>query len=55
MSNCPTITVKELRERLSVYPDDFLIDFSGLGFYRLKQRGANIVKMEFNPLVYRTP
>ncbi|MBL8401293.1 hypothetical protein [Accumulibacter sp.] len=55
MSSYPSITVKELREHLSLYSDDCMIDFSGLEFYRLKQRGENSVQMEFNQQVYRTP
>lgn len=55
MSSYPSITVKELREHLSLYPDNYMIDFSGLEFYRLKQRGDSSVQMEFNQQVYRTP
>lgn len=49
------LTVGELKERLSIYPDDFEISFGGkdLEFYRLKQRGEKLVVLEFNQSVYR--
>lgn len=50
----PVITVGELKEHLAIYPDDYTIDFSGLEFYRLKQRGDTHVQLEFNQQVYRT-
>ena len=48
----PTITVQELRQHLAVYPDHYTIDFCGLAFYRLKQRGNEHVQMEFSQPVY---
>ncbi|BBS11552.1 hypothetical protein WP5W18C01_16460 [Klebsiella aerogenes] len=47
------ITVGELLDRLSSYPRDAKISFSGLDFYRLKQRGENLIQVEFNQVVYR--
>lgn len=49
----PSITVGELKDHLSAYPDHYTIDFSGLNFYRLKQRDETHVQMEFNQQVYR--
>ena len=51
----PLITVAVLKAHLSAYPDDTELDFSGLDFYRLKQRGEKLVQIEFNQQVYRTP
>jgi hypothetical protein len=51
----PTITVSELREALAEYPGHYRVSFSGLEFYRVKQRGDDILQIEFNQLVYRTP
>lgn len=51
----PTITIGDLKEQLAIYPDHYDIDFCGLEFYRLKQRGDTSVQMEFNQVVYRTP
>lgn len=48
-----TITVGILREHLAIYPDDYELDFSGLEFYRLKQRGPELVQVEFSEQVYR--
>lgn len=48
----PTITVGELIDHLQIFPRDFNIDFCGLEFYRLKQRGLKSVQMEFNQPVY---
>ncbi len=43
------LTIGELKERLSVYPDDTKILFSGgLTFYRLKNWGDDEVVFEFN-------
>jgi hypothetical protein len=54
MKNRPRlITVFELKAELNVFPNDMEIDFSGLDFYRLKQRGDNLVQVEFNQQVYR--
>ncbi|WP_324710119.1 hypothetical protein [Pseudomonas citronellolis] len=53
-SNKPmTITVGILKEHLASYPDHYELDFSGLDFYRLKQRGPELVQVEFNQQVYR--
>jgi len=48
----PTISVGELKQHLSVYPDDFQLSFGGLTYYRLKTRDENLVLMEFDQLVY---
>ncbi len=48
----PTITIGELKEHLAAYPDHYALDFSGLKFYRLKQRGEESVQLEFNQAVY---
>jgi hypothetical protein len=42
-----------LKQMLEIYPDDYELDFSGLEFYRLKQRGPELLQVEFNELVYR--
>lgn len=52
MENC--ITVGHLIDELSKYPNDFTVDFSGLDFYRVKQRGDTHIQIEFNQAVYRT-
>ena len=53
MSNTyPTITVGDLKAALEAYPDNYNLDFSGLTFYRLKQRGEKHVQVEFNQQVY---
>ncbi len=45
----PVMTVGDLRRHLSLYPDDFELKFEGiLQFYRVKQRGPNLVTIEFN-------
>jgi hypothetical protein len=48
----PTITIGELKEHLAGYPDHYALDFSGLQFYRLKQRGEEYVQLEFSQAVY---
>lgn len=48
----PTITIGELKEMLSAYPDHYSLTFSGLEFYRLKQRDDELVQIEFNQPVY---
>ena len=48
----PSISIGELKDQLAVYPDHYTIDFSGLDFYRLKQRNETHVQMEFNQQVY---
>jgi hypothetical protein len=46
------ITCKELR---SFLPDtDDIVDFSGLEFYRVKQRGENLFQVEFGEGVCRS-
>lgn len=52
MAEYPTITVGELKAALAIYPDDHKIDFGGLRFSRLKQRGPKHVQCEFSQLVY---
>ncbi|WP_444905435.1 hypothetical protein ACJJIQ_09625 [Microbulbifer sp. ANSA003] len=47
------ITIGELKEMLEVWPDDTELNFSGLDFYRLKQRGPKLIQVEFNQLVYK--
>jgi len=51
----PLITVGNLIERLSIFDENMKLDFSGLDFHRLKQRGPNLVQVEFNQQVYRDP
>jgi hypothetical protein len=46
------ITIKEFKENLSIYPDDCELSFSGLDFYRVKQRGDKLIQVEFNQSVY---
>ena len=50
----PSISIGELKQQLANYPDHYRIDFSGLSFYRLKQRGETSIQMEFNQPVYLT-
>jgi hypothetical protein len=50
----PTITVGQLIDALSIYPPHYTLDFSGLDFYRVKQRGDTHIQIEFNQAVYRT-
>ena len=47
------ITVGILKDLLNGYSDDMELDFSGLDFYRLKQRSPTLVQVEFNQQVYR--
>jgi hypothetical protein len=47
------ITVGDLREQLKVFPDDAELSFSGVRFYRLKDRGNSVVQLEFQEQVYR--
>lgn len=47
------ITVGMLKQMLEGYPDNHELDFSGLAFYRLKQRGPELIQVEFNEMVYR--
>jgi hypothetical protein len=46
------ITVGELIDRLKREHPDLPLDFGGLNFYRLKDRGAH-VQFEFSQTVYR--
>lgn len=52
MPEVPRITVGQLRQALEGAPDDWTLDFSGLAFYRVKQRGPAHVQIEFNQSVY---
>lgn len=45
------ITVKELIEMLQVEDHNLNVDFNGLQFYRLKDRGGSL-QFEFNQTVY---
>lgn len=48
----PPITIGYLKDQLSIYPDDYTLDFGGLDFNRLKQRAPTHVNMEFHQRVY---
>lgn len=54
-ANYPIITIGELRRELGIYDDHYTLDFSGLTFSRLKQRGETHVQLEFSEAVSRTP
>jgi hypothetical protein len=47
------ITVEQLVSQLRNFPQQAEVSFSGLAFYRLKQRGPDLVQVEFNEVVYR--
>ncbi len=47
------ITVGQLKDMLEGYHDDYELDFSGLEFNRLKQRGPELVQVEFMEQVSR--
>lgn len=47
------ITVGMLKQALEGIPDHHELDFSGLEFYRVKQRGPELHQVEFNEQVYR--
>lgn len=49
-----TIDLKTLLDQLEEYPSDMRVSFSGLDFKRVKQRGQNMLQIEFNQSVYRT-
>ncbi|QLH64372.1 hypothetical protein SYMBAF_10035 [Serratia symbiotica] len=49
-----TIDLKTLLDQLEGYPSDIRVSFSGLDFKRVKQRGQNMLQIEFNQSVYRT-
>lgn len=51
-SRAPTITVGHLRSEIAQYPDSFTLDFSGLEFLRVKQRGETHLQIEFSQAVY---
>jgi hypothetical protein len=53
--NYPVITIGDLKQYLAAYPDNYEIDFCGLTFNRLKQRGEKSVQIEFTQELYRTP
>jgi hypothetical protein len=38
---------------LSAFGDEMTVSFSGLDFYRLKQRAPDVVQIEFNQSVYK--
>jgi hypothetical protein len=50
------ITIGELKEQLTIWPDDFEITFGAtsdavpLVFYRTKQRGPRLVQIELNEI-----
>lgn len=50
----PTISVQDLRDELALYPSHYRVSFSGLTFYRVKQRGPEIIQIEFDEAVHRT-
>jgi len=52
MKEPPTITIGYLKQLLGVFPDDYTLDFGGLEFYRLKQRGETHVQCEFSQSVH---
>jgi hypothetical protein len=47
----PTITVGHLKHQLESYPENCRLTFSGLRFYRLKQRAPDLVQVEFDQAV----
>lgn len=49
----PMITVGDMIDHLKIYDRNMKLDFSTLDFYRLEQRGPNLVQVEFNQTVYR--
>lgn len=51
--NPQLITVGMLKQALEGIPDHHELDFSGLEFYRVKQRAPELLQIEFNELVYR--
>ena len=46
------MTVKKLIEMLQIEDPDLKVGFSGLDFYRLKDRGGSL-EFEFNQTVYK--
>jgi hypothetical protein len=51
-TNLAGITVGQLKAELEGWPEDMELTFGGLTFYRLKQRGPELLQMEFNQTVY---
>lgn len=49
----PSITIGDLKAELQGCPDDMTIDFCGLEFRRVKQRGETHAQMEFNQVIDR--
>lgn len=50
----PGITVGELIETLAAYPDQYLIDFAGMDFSRIRQSGEDRIRFELQPRTRRT-
>lgn len=50
----PTISVQELRDALALYPAHYRVSFSGLTYMRIKQRGPDVIQIEFGEMVHRT-
>lgn len=48
----PTITVGRLLDDLKRYPEHYLLSFGGLRYSRLKERGPELVLVEFDQMVY---
>ena len=47
------MTIGEMKEMLRLYPNEMELSFEPLHFYQLKQRGENMVRVEFNESIYR--
>lgn len=47
------ITVGELIDQLRLHPRSAKVYFSGLDFYRVKERAPDLVQIEFNQLIER--
>lgn len=48
------INAGKLKKMLADVPDDWEVTFGGvLEFHRLKQRGAKLMDIEFNQVIYR--
>lgn len=52
LNHPPSITVEQLRGQLAAFPDHYTIDFCGLAFSRIKERGPEHVQMEFAQPVF---
>ena len=52
MPPIPTIPISQLLQELSGLPADCEISFSGLTFYRVKQRGEKLAQIEFAQQVF---